>query len=72
METMPIKIFKTNVKNHKQASAVGKDLGKLLGNNESWNFDLEDCDSILRVDSERDLEDFIEILKINGFECQEL
>lgn len=38
-----------------------------------WNFDLEDCDHILRIESKRAIGHLIiNLLHENGFECQEL
>lgn len=38
-----------------------------------WNFDLEDCDKILRVDAPtNDAREIIHILQTNGFVCEEL
>lgn len=38
-----------------------------------WNFDLEDCDKILRVDTPlTDAKRIIRVLQINGFICEEL
>lgn len=38
-----------------------------------WNFDLEDCDKILRVDAPtNDAGRIIRILQTNGFVCEEL
>lgn len=38
-----------------------------------WNFDLEDCDNILRIDSLSEIaQPTIKILKDNGFDYQEL
>jgi hypothetical protein len=41
--------------------------------NKCWNFDLDDCDRILRVQSNSDIvETTKSILIENGYECQEL
>jgi hypothetical protein len=38
-----------------------------------WNFDLEDCDNILRVDTpSNDAKGIIYLLQANGFVCEEL
>lgn len=38
-----------------------------------WNFDLEDCDNILRVDTpSNDAKGIIYVLQVNGFVCEEL
>jgi hypothetical protein len=38
--------------------------------NSSWNFDLEDCDNILRIDSETEIME--SILNNGTFDCTEL
>ncbi|MHA7099458.1 hypothetical protein [Roseivirga pacifica] len=67
-----IHVFKTSVKSEKQVSLVGAFLNILLPY-EAWNFDLEDIDRILRVETV-DLmpETVITILNSQGFECNEL
>ncbi|WP_235889571.1 hypothetical protein [Flavobacterium restrictum] len=38
-----------------------------------WNFDLDDCDKILRIDSETEItKSVIRLLQDKGFECEEL
>jgi hypothetical protein len=38
-----------------------------------WNFDLEDCDKILRVDSPAEIsETIVRLLQDQGFDCEEL
>ena len=38
-----------------------------------WNFDLEDCDKILRIDSEENIVlKIIGLLNIHEFNCEEL
>ena len=40
---------------------------------EEWNFDLEDCDKILRIDSPTENSELlIRLFNENGFECEEL
>ena len=67
-----IEIFKTNVENKRQAKSLLTLLNQHFPSAEI-NFDLDDCDSILRVKAE----DFclliiIKILANEGFECQVL
>lgn len=67
-----IYIFKTSVKTKQEEIRVGELLSKhqeII----NWNFDLEDCDHILRINSLelRSLE-IIHVLVSNGFECEEL
>ncbi|WP_299431096.1 hypothetical protein [uncultured Maribacter sp.] len=38
-----------------------------------WNFDLEDCDNILRIESEYYIQEtVIKLLENNNFSCKEL
>ena len=38
-----------------------------------WNFDLEDCDKILRIDSEENIVlKITDLLNIHNFNCEEL
>ncbi|WP_339694162.1 hypothetical protein [uncultured Roseivirga sp.] len=67
-----IHVFKTSVISEKQVRQVEPFL-KTLMSNEEWNFDLEDCDKILRVETEKVApETVITLLKSQGFECSEL
>ncbi len=66
-------VFKTSVFTQVAVDMVQDLLDNLMHENERWNFDLEDCDRILRVESlgikARDVEDE---LKKAGFLCVEL
>ena len=42
-------VFKTSVTTTGQISRIGPLLDNLINESEKWNFDLEDCDNILRV-----------------------
>lgn len=67
-----IYVFKTSVKTKMQAKKLKPHIDKLLSN-AHWNFDLDDCDKILRIDSEENI--VIEItglLNIHQFNCEEL
>ena len=67
-----IEIFKTNVKSTMQAEAFLSLLHRQLPSAEI-NFDLEDCDNILRVKDEKFCSlNVIKILEDNGFECEVL
>jgi hypothetical protein len=67
-----IYVFKTTVRTKKQILKLKPHIDKLLPNS-IWNFDLEDCDNILRIDSVSEIaQPTIKILKDNGFDCQEL
>lgn len=72
MESQVIYVFKTSAKTKKAVKNLSKQLNMLLPVS-SWNFDLDDCDKILRVESLNNLSDvIIKILCDNHFECEEL
>lgn len=67
-----IEVFKTNVHKTYQARKI---IGLLQENfpGSKINFDLGDCDKVLRIDSQRIVpSDIINALKRNGFICEEL
>ncbi len=65
-------VFKTSVKTKMQIKKLKPHIDKILPN-AKWNFDLEDCDKILRIDSEENISlKTIELLSINKFYCKEL
>lgn len=67
-----VHVFKTSVVNSKQAGVVGAFLNILLPSGE-WNFDLEDHDKILRVETSAvPPQTVITILNSQGFACSEL
>lgn len=67
-----IYVFKTSVKTKKAVRQLTPKLNDILSSSK-WNFDLEDCDKILRIDSETKIsEQIIKLLQENGFECTEL
>ncbi|MCA0959228.1 MULTISPECIES: hypothetical protein [Flavobacteriaceae] len=48
-------------------------LNRLIEKKGCWNFDLEDCDNILRVESQRLKASVVSLLlQSNGFDCEEL
>jgi len=64
-----IYVFKTSVDNQTKFESASALLNQLLPESQ-WNFDLEDCDNILRVDSELNV---AELLQNNTlFDCIEL
>ncbi len=67
-----IYVFKTSVKNKSQI----KKLKPLLDSNFQdiqWNFDLEDCDNILRIESKKNVcNKVINLLNSFNFDCVEL
>ncbi|QCR21616.1 hypothetical protein [Pontibacter sp. SGAir0037] len=66
-------VFKTSVSTCCCALQVKPLLDELMGSGETWNFDLEDCDRILRVEAVS-LQASIIIRSLNeaGFACEEL
>ncbi|PKD17204.1 hypothetical protein APR41_07170 [Salegentibacter salinarum] len=70
---MDVLVFKTSVKNELQASQLQPKLDKLIQQGECWNFDLEDCDRILRFEANQiRAEKILKTLHQSGFECEEL
>ena len=67
-----IYVFKTSVRTKIQAKSIKPHIDKILPN-AKWNFDLEDCDKILRIDSEENIALPIKnLLKNHNFYCEEL
>lgn len=67
-----ISVFKTTVSTKKKVKAVKPALDKIVKINK-WNFDLDDCDNILRIESKKSISELvINELKKSGFKCQEL
>jgi len=64
-----IYVFKTNVDSKSKLKSATGLLQELLPH-ALWNFDLEDCDNILRIDSEKEVSE--SILKNEIFDCIEL
>jgi hypothetical protein len=69
---MEILVFKTNVTSKKKVSMVAPLLASFPTIRE-WNFDLEDRDKILRIESTELNPGSVEsLLLMAGFHCQEL
>jgi hypothetical protein len=67
-----IYVFKTSVRTKIQAKKLRPYIDEILPK-AKWNFDLEDCDKVLRIDSEVNvISPIIELLKNHDFDCQEL
>lgn len=67
-----ISVFKTSVTNTTEIETLKPFLDTHLGN-AKWNFDLADCDNILRIESRIEIvETAIKLLQNNGYECEEL
>ena len=67
-----ILVFKTSITTKKEARKLKPLLDKMLPNGR-WNLDLEDCDKILRMDTEEYIAaKVVELLNNHAFYCQEL
>jgi len=67
-----ISIFRTSVKTEKDIQKLLPYLNELLLQ-AKWNFDLDDCDKILRIDSRNEISKAVTtLMHITGFECEEL
>ena len=65
-------VFKTNVNSSSKVKRVAPKLNKLFPNSK-WNFDLKDCDRILRFESDNDIrKEIIILMRILGFDCEAL
>lgn len=65
-------IFRTNVPDQSAIENLQPSLDELLPSS-NWNFDLEDCDKILRIDSQIEIaKTTIDLLKNKGYNCEEL
>lgn len=64
-----IYVFKTSVDSNSKLEFANALLQELLPN-ALWNFDLEDCDKILRIDSDDEINEMA--LKNGVFDCIEL
>ena len=66
---MSIEVFKTNVKSRAAAEQLAARL-KLLFPDSRVNFDLEDCDRVLRIEGiDICCEKTISLLKAGGYDC---
>lgn len=67
-----VSIFKTSVKNKTEINRLKSNLDLIIPNSK-WNFDLEDCDNILRIDFKENVSQVVvNILKEHNFLCVEL
>jgi hypothetical protein len=65
-----VQVFKTNVKQSEQSRFLVSQISRHVPNGKI-NFDLEDIDKILRVESEMILSNvIIDLLNKNGFEAE--
>ena len=66
-------VFKTSVKRKADVAKLASVLDDLMANDDKWNFDLEDYDKILRVESDMMKSTTIEsVLLEEGYYCTEL
>lgn len=69
---MTVEVFKTNVKSNAAARQLATRL-QLLFPDSRINFDLEDCDKVLRIEGDNICcKKTIELLNADGYECGEL
>lgn len=67
-----ILVFRTNISSEQQIQTLKPELDLLIENNK-WSFDLEDCDSILRVETKHNIASkIIDVLNSKGCEAIEL
>ena len=65
-------VFRTSVRTKTQAKKLTPHIDKILPA-AKWNFDLEDIDNILRVDSAENMVlQIIDLLNIHSYRCEEL
>ena len=68
-----ILVFRTSVKSRAQVHALRPLLDLVVAEGGQWNFDLEDRDRILRVESDaRVKERVLALLTEQGYTCEEL
>lgn len=68
---MTVYVFKTSVINQSHVNGLRSEFNQLAHKNEQWNFDLEDCDNILRIESNKP-DKFLKVLQRQGYQCEEL
>ncbi|MEN7547338.1 hypothetical protein AAG747_05430 [Rapidithrix thailandica] len=70
---MEVFVFKTSVSNSTDVAMLQSELDQLIKRGQ-WNFDLEDCDKILRleIDDSRTKKDVVSLLHNKGILCEEL
>ena len=67
-----IYVFKTSVKSKTQVNKLKPHIDKILPK-AKWNFDLEDYEKILQIDSEENIvSTIINLLIAHNFYCEEL
>ena len=72
LENNDVYVFKTTVLSETDILIVKPHLDNLLQGHK-WNFDLDDCDNILRIESKSDITPaLIKILREHNYQCEEL
>ena len=67
-----VEVFKTDINNRRIADVLLSELQELYPDSKI-SFDLEDCDNILRIESEHTIfADIKKLLSGKGFDCLEL
>lgn len=67
-----IYVFKTTVSSEREIQKLKPFFDKLFPHSR-WNFDLEDCDNIFRIESKKNVLNLIIFLfKVFDFHCEEL
>jgi len=71
--TAPVLVFKTTVSSTTEVERVRPALNAIIAQRGRWNFDLEDRDRILRVETPAQVRERVVVLLTGlGFECDEL
>lgn len=72
VQNSSVLVFKTSITNKRLSEKIRKEI--LLNNNViACNFDLEDCDKILRIESKSEIsKKVIDLLNDKGLICEEL
>jgi len=66
-------IFKTSIQTDAQVELVAPLLNKAVLENGRWNFDLQDCDHVLRIENPAvAMPELISSFTEAGFHCEEL
>jgi len=66
-------VFKTSISSAKDVQKLQPFLNTVMMKNDLWNFDLEDCDNILRVETRQLKATLIsKLLNNHGYTCVEL
>ncbi|MEO0334248.1 MAG: hypothetical protein AAF223_21685 [Bacteroidota bacterium] len=71
--TKTVLVFKTSVNCQQEVKYLRPLLNALVDRKDRWNFDLEDCDHILRIEAEEPQPEIISsALQTQGYVCEEL